>query len=174
MIEHAACKTSHRVMIALVMAGASLLAGWGRSPAPLDTVSPPAPSRMIENAASIVSSPSPTPPEPVSTALSLESLAGAWQVAAVQVSTEGVQALSENDPADMGAVLDIAPDRLAWRPREGGGFEDVCTTPQLAADGRVTCGDGAFGPPGTRMARAGDRLEFDWYDGARLVLERMK
>lgn len=103
MIGHAACKTSHRMMIALVMAGASL-AGCGRSPAPSDTASPPAPSRMIENAPSIVSSPSPTPPEPVSTALSLESLAGAWQVTAVHVGTEGVQALSENDPVDMGAV----------------------------------------------------------------------
>ena len=174
MIEHAACKTSHRVMIALVMAGASLLAGCGRSPAPSDTFSPPATSRMIENAPSIVSSPSPTPPEPVSTALSLESLAGAWQVTAVHVGTEGVQALSENDPADMAAVLDIALDRLAWRPREGGGFEDVCTTPRLAPDGRVTCGEGTFGPPDMRLARVGDRLVFDWYDGARLVLERVK
>lgn len=93
---------------------------------------------------------------------------------AVHVGTDGVQALSENDPADMGAVLDVSPNRLAWRPREVSGFEDVCTTPRLTPDGRVQCGEGAFGPPDTRLARAGDRLEFDWYDGARLVLEQVK
>ncbi|MBB5728680.1 hypothetical protein [Sphingomonas prati] len=92
----------------------------------------------------------------------------------MRADTAGVHALDQNDPADMGAVLDIGADRLAWRPRKAGFFSDVCTGPRLEADAAVTCREGAFGPPDLRLAVVGERIEFGWYDGARLVLERVR
>lgn len=102
----------------------------------------------------------------------LDALAGSWKVAAVKVKPGDVQALSENDPSDMGAVLDISRDRLAWRPREEGNFSDVCNGPRLTLDGQVSCRDGQFGPPGAQMVLKGDRLQLDWYDDAALELRR--
>ncbi|MFD1950397.1 hypothetical protein ACFSGX_06415 [Sphingomonas arantia] len=112
-----------------------MLAGCDGSPPPAVAVAPVSPKRM-----------------------SLRALAGAWRVTAVHVDTAGVHALDEDDPADMGAVLDIGVDRLAWRPRKGGFFSDVCTGPALAADGTVTCREGAFGPPDLRLAVVGERI----------------
>lgn len=102
----------------------------------------------------------------------LTEMVGTWKVAAVRVKPSDVQALTENDPTDMGAVLDISRDRLSWRPREEGTFSDACTGPKLTLDGQVSCKEGEFGPPGAQLVAKGDRLQLDWYDGATLELRR--
>ncbi|RYY17540.1 MAG: hypothetical protein EON55_01930 [Alphaproteobacteria bacterium] len=102
----------------------------------------------------------------------LAALAGSWEVKAVHVRPGDVQALSANDPADMGAILNISRDRLAWQPHDGGTFADVCTKPRLTLDGQVSCATGQFGPPGIRLVPQDDGLRLDWYDDATLILQR--
>jgi len=102
----------------------------------------------------------------------LSRLAGAWRVVKVGVRPAPVQALVENDPEDMGAVLDIAPERLSWRPGKGAAFTDVCESPRLAADGSIGCAKGAFGYAGAKLKVIGSRIRLDWYDNAILTLKR--
>lgn len=104
----------------------------------------------------------------------LAALAGRWKVTAVHVQPGEVQALVENDPADMGAVLEISRERLSWQPHDGGTFTDVCTGPRLTLDGQVSCTSGDFGPPGARLVAQGDTVQLDWYDGAMLNLTRAR
>ena len=115
--------------------------------------------------------PAPRPAASPAPATGLAALAGDWQVGAVHVDPDGVQALSENDPAYMGAVLAISPGRLSWRPHPAGGtLSDVCDGPDLSADGAVHCRSGAFGPPGAKLAKTAGGLTLTWYDGATLTL----
>ena len=100
-------------------------------------------------------------------------LAGRWRVTGVAVAEGPVSAVSVDDPALMGAVLSITPERLAWEPHDGGFFTDRCPEPQIGPDGSVGCGEGQFGPPDMRIVRTGDRLRIDWYDGAILTLSRI-
>jgi hypothetical protein len=84
-----------------------------------------------------------------------------------------VQALSENDPAYLGAVLDISADRIAWRPHPGDGtLDDNCRRPRLLVD-QISCGEGAFGLPGSKVTLSGNRIVLEWYDNAILVLQRL-
>lgn len=104
----------------------------------------------------------------------LTEMVGTWKVTAVHVKPSDVQALVENDPTDMGAMLDIARDRLSWRPPTEGTFSDVCAQPRLTPDGQIACKDGEFAPPGAHMIAQRDRLKLDWYDGATLELRRQR
>ena len=103
-------------------------------------------------------------------------ISGTWKVVAVEVVPNRVQALSENDPAYIGAILDISARRVAWRaadrdPRAT--LFDVCTAPRLLPDGTIHCAAASFfGPPGAELAIADGRLRLDWYDGGRLILQR--
>lgn len=107
---------------------------------------------------------------------SVTDISGTWKVVAVEVVPNRVQALSENDPAYMGAILDISAQRVAWRaadrdPRAT--LSDLCTAPRLLPDGTIHCVAGSFfGPPGAKLAIADGRLRLDWYDGGRLILRR--
>lgn len=103
---------------------------------------------------------------------SMSDLLGAWRVVSVEVADGPVQALRKNDPSDMGAVLDIMPDRLSWRPRKSHSSSDVCEGPRLSLSGTVTCAKGVFGYAGATMKKIGKRLLLEWYDGAILTLER--
>ncbi|MCI4592606.1 hypothetical protein MOK15_21350 [Sphingobium sp. BYY-5] len=62
-------------------------------------------------------------------------LAGRWKVTGVVVGG-GVQALIANDPAYMGQLLDIGPDRLAWAnagpDQKGATLSDRCDGPVTA------------------------------------------
>ena len=148
----------------LIAAAALLLAGCGQQA----DAGANAAAHADATTTATVADPAPAPPP-----AGLSALAGAWTVTAVHVDTSGVSALSENDPADMGAVLDVSPGKLAWRPHPAGGtFDDACTGPSLAADGTVACRDGQFGPPGAHLVRQGGGLRLDWYDGGVLILHR--
>jgi hypothetical protein len=101
-------------------------------------------------------------------------LAGAWRVVKVDLEPATVQALRENDPEDMGAILEITPDRLSWRPGKGKAFTDVCDGPSLATDGSVACDTGVFGYAGAKLKIIGSRIRLGWYDNAILTLERVR
>ncbi|HEX8446830.1 MAG TPA: hypothetical protein VF649_09465 [Sphingomonas sp.] len=103
----------------------------------------------------------------------VEELAGRWRVTGVEVAPGPVSAVDANDPALMGAVLSVAPDRLAWEPHEGGFFTDTCPGPQVGPDGSVGCGEGQFGPPDMHVVQDGHRLRINWYNGAILLLSRV-
>lgn len=109
---------------------------------------------------------------PADAAVGLSALVGSWRVNAVQVVPGSVQAITPDDPAYMGAVLTIAPDRLAWRPHAGGTLSDICEGPTLDAARVVHCHSGAFGPEGAVLNAAGGCLFLFWYDNAILVLRR--
>ncbi|WP_076070876.1 hypothetical protein [Sphingomonas montana] len=104
----------------------------------------------------------------------VEELAGRWRVTGVEVADGPVSAVDANDPTLMGAVLSVTPDRLAWEPHKGGFFSDTCPDPQIGPDASVGCGEGQFGPPDMRLVQNGDRLRINWYDGAILLLSRVK
>lgn len=102
-------------------------------------------------------------------------LGGVWRVEHVSLAAGPVQALVVDDPAYMGAVLEVSPTKLVWRPGAATGeLSDTCDGPAIAADG-VRCVSGAFGPPGSRLATEADgRISLGWYDGAILHLARIR
>jgi len=102
----------------------------------------------------------------------VEELAGNWRVVGVRVAPGPVQAVSDDDPVLMGAVLSISPERLAWKPHKGGFFTDSCPGPQIGPDDSIGCAEGQFGPPDAHLTGDGVRLKLDWYDGAILTLAR--
>jgi len=115
--------------------------------------------------AGMAQAPAPRPVEP--------SLAGAWKVIEVDLAPGQVHALPKEDPAYIGAVLELSAAWLAWQPRKGGTFGDVCMAPSFDG-GKVQCGTGTFGPPGSAVAVAQDRMTLGWYDGTKLVLQKIK
>lgn len=107
-------------------------------------------------------------------AIGIRSLTGAWRVVAVRVAPSPVQALSENDPSYMGAVLDVTPAELSWRqPYKVSSLSYRCDRPRLER-GTLSCRTGDFGPPGSHLKRTGRRLSLDWFDGGTLILERVR
>ncbi len=113
-----------------------------------------------------------TPTAPAEEKTRVEELAGNWRVVGVRVAPGPVQAVSDDDPALMGAVLSISPERLAWKPHEGGFFTDTCPGPQIGADNSIGCAEGRFGPPEAHLVSEGVQIKLDWYDGAILTLSR--
>jgi hypothetical protein len=102
----------------------------------------------------------------------VEELAGNWRVVCVRVAPGPVQVVRDDDPALMGAVLSISPERLAWKPHKGGFFTATCPGPQIGPDDSIGCAEGQFGPPDTRLTGKGVRHTLDWYNGAILTLMR--
>ncbi|MBV9564803.1 MAG: hypothetical protein JOY90_30810 [Bradyrhizobium sp.] len=106
--------------------------------------------------------------------ISLARLTGAWRVTAVDLQPGGeIQALTQNDPADMGAILDISTERLKWRPGKGSAFSDVCEGPFLEPDATLACAKGNFGYAGATLKIVGPRLRLEWYDNAILTLSKV-
>lgn len=106
--------------------------------------------------------------------IGIRSLTGAWRVVAVRVAPSPVQALSENDPSYMGAVLDVAPAQLSWRqPYKVSSLSYRCDRPGLER-ATLSCSNGDFGPPGSHLKRTGRRIFLDWFDGGTLILERVR
>jgi len=103
---------------------------------------------------------------------SISSLIGAWEVVGVKLRPGRVQALRENDPEYMGAILDISLERMQWRPHAGGTLDEVCNSP-LIVDEFIKC-SGKFGPPGVVLAVKDGGLLFRWYDNGDLFLQRKR
>jgi len=100
-------------------------------------------------------------------------LLGSWRVTGVAVAASPVQAVTPDDPSLMGAILDVARERLSWRaPYRSRSLSYSCATPRLVR-GAILCDSGSFGPPGSRVTRRGDTLTMRWYDGAILRLTRV-
>ena len=108
-----------------------------------------------------------------SPAADLSSIQGAWEVIGVKLRPAQVQALQENDPEYIGAVLDISKGRMQWRPHQGGTLGDICDRPRLEGS-RVRCAFGAFGPPDTTLTMSDGHLVLQWYDNANLILRRKR
>jgi hypothetical protein len=105
---------------------------------------------------------------------SLSRLTGAWRVTAVDLQPgKDIQALTKNDPADMGAILDISTERLKWRAGKGSAFSDVCEGPFLEPDATLACTKGNFGYAGATLKVVGPRLRLEWYDNAILTLSKV-
>jgi hypothetical protein len=102
----------------------------------------------------------------------VEELAGNWRIVRVRAAPGPVQAVSDDDPNLMGAVLSISPDRLTWKAHKGGFFTDTCPGPQIGPDDSIGCAEGQFGPPEAHLTGEGSQLRLDWYDGAILTLSR--
>jgi hypothetical protein len=102
----------------------------------------------------------------------LSRAAGLWRVITVELKPAPLQALGPNDPADLGAILEISPNRLSWRPGKGDAFSDVCEAPQLTCDGEISCAKGFFGYPGATLKIINSRIRLEWYDNAILTLDR--
>lgn len=116
-------------------------------------------------------------------------LQGSWTVDAVAVPDEGVQALVDNDPQYMGAVVDFAADKIEWtkgtetRPIDPS--IDNCTSPPTlkpwapdpdAVDETpiengftVMCGDDEWG---TVVPVDDTTVHLYWYDNGVLTLKR--
>jgi hypothetical protein len=114
-------------------------------------------------------------------AAGIDSLNGAWVVREVKVAPGKVQALVDNDPAYMGAVMQLSPARFRWThggDKPGGTLDDVCEGPRVMPASRsgslVKCKLGSWGPPGARLRMVGGSLRLTWYDGAILELVRQR
>ena len=102
----------------------------------------------------------------------VEDLTGDWKITAVNVAPGPVQAVSKDDPALLGAVLSISPERMVWKPHKGSTFTDACEAPQIGPDDVVGCAQGRFGPRDTKLTEGRGTIVIDWYDGAILTLTR--
>jgi hypothetical protein len=74
------------------------------------------------------------PADPVASQMDFAALKGRWRVAAVAVG-DGVQALSTDDPAYMGRMIDVGPERLAWAAAStnpSASSSDICNGPVTA------------------------------------------
>ncbi|HTN63557.1 MAG TPA: hypothetical protein VL147_18715 [Devosia sp.] len=117
------------------------------------------------------------------------SLAGSWQVDAVTVPDEGVQALVDNDPQYMGAVIAFGASDITWtkgtktRPVDPS-IDNCATAPSLtpwvadpddpdqqAIEGgySVMCGDESWG---TVVPVDDKTVKLYWYDNGVLTLTR--
>lgn len=115
-------------------------------------------------------------------------LLGSWTVDGVAVPDQGVQALVDNDPQYMGAVVEFAPDKIDWtkgtetRPIDPS-IDNCDTTPTLkpwapdpdAVDETpiengfiVTCGDDEWG---TIVPVDDTTVHLYWYDNGVLTLK---
>lgn len=75
------------------------------------------------------------PVDPVASQIDFAAMAGRWTVTAVAVGQSGVQALTKDDPAYMGQILEIDADYLAWSGGPGSStatLSDRCNGPVTA------------------------------------------
>jgi hypothetical protein len=62
----------------------------------------------------------------------LADVSGRWEVMAVELRPNMVQALTVDDPNYMGSVLEVTSGRLAFVVKKGGELNDVCVGPRWA------------------------------------------
>lgn len=123
--------------------------------------------------------------------LSYTVLQGRWQVQAVHVSSDGIQAVVENDPQYMGAEVTFSSDKIIWtkgtRERAIDPAIDNCSDkpnltpadhndPEMSyrvADGfNVLCGKQPWGPGAVVTVPTRGTMTLYWYDGAILAMKR--
>ena len=116
---------------------------------------------------------------------------GTWRVARVTVNSDGMQALQDDDPAYMGAVVQFSADKIVWlkgtdkRPIDA--ENDNCSAaPRLSpatarntetvfqVDGgfNVICGSYGWGPTAVLLPDSGGTVLLYWYDNGILTLKR--
>lgn len=110
-------------------------------------------------------------------------LIGTWEVTGVTVVDSPVQALVTDDPAYMGAVLEISKASLVWikgtetRPIEPA-YDNCDADPALDnmdTNLFVTCGSEPWGPGDTGGAfqvQSENEITLTWFDGGKLTLTR--
>lgn len=110
---------------------------------------------------------------------------------AVHVDNTGIQAVVENDPQYMGAIVTFSPDKILWNkgttqrpidPATDNCLKKPALTSadendpedgyQVAGGFNVICGDEPWGPGAVVTAPVNDTLTLYWYDGAILVLKK--
>jgi hypothetical protein len=124
--------------------------------------------------------------------LSYAALTGSWQVTGVAVkdSPSGIQALVDNDPQYMGAVVSFQPDKIIWlkgtKARPIDPAIDNCTqAPRLTPAAHNSDDDGGPVPGGYNMLCGSDAwgivvpvstdtIKIYYYDNGILMLRRKK
>ncbi|NNS09616.1 hypothetical protein [Erwinia sp. JH02] len=118
-------------------------------------------------------------------------LEGIWHVDAVHVDSTGIQAVMENDPQYMGAVVTFSSNKIMWSQGSAQRTIDPATdnclkrptltsadendpedSYQVAGGYNVICGDEPWGPGAVVTAPVNDTLTLYWFDGAILVLKK--
>ncbi|MEW5291008.1 hypothetical protein ABW286_17785 [Erwinia papayae] len=126
-------------------------------------------------------------------ALDYSALQGRWQVKAVQVNGDGIQAVVENDPQYMGAEVTFSADKIIWtkgtKDRAIDPAIDNCTgqptlTPadhndpemgyRVANGFNVVCGKQPWGPGAVVTVPVRNTMTLYWYDGAILTMKKTK
>ena len=118
---------------------------------------------------------------------------GTWRVTRVTVNSDGMQALHDDDPAYMGAVVQFSENKIVWlkgtakRPIDP--ENDSCdTAPRLSpatarntetvfqVDGgfNVMCGSYGWGPTAVLLAGNDGTVSLYWHDNGILTLKREK
>lgn len=118
-------------------------------------------------------------------------LEGSWRVDAVHVDSSGVQAVVDNDPQYMGAVVTFSADHILWEkgtsqrpidPATDNCLKSPTLTPagendpeqgyQVVGGFNVICGNEPWGPGAVVTVPVNDTLTLYWYDGAILSLKK--
>lgn len=118
-------------------------------------------------------------------------LEGSWRVDAVHVDSSGVQAVVDNDPQYMGAVVTFSASNILWEkgtsqrsidPATDNCLKSPTLTPagendpeqgyQVAGGYNVMCGSDPWGPGAVVTLPVNDTLTLYWYDGAILSLKK--
>jgi hypothetical protein len=131
-------------------------------------------------------------PAAVAAEFNYAALSGKWQVTGVAVkdTPSGIQALVDNDPQYMGAVVQFQADKIVWlkdtKTRPIDPEIDNCTqTPKLTSadhndddDGgpvpggyNIMCGNDSWG---IVVPVSADRIKVYYYDNGILMLQRKK
>lgn len=126
---------------------AMLLAGCGPNAEQADGQSATAPQASVKNEASLPKEQSPMTPadpkaQPAEAApasdfadptreVLIREIAGNWTVVKLWVDTSGVTAYTLDDPAALGSVMTITPERISWTKAASDQFsaDDICGGP---------------------------------------------
>jgi ABC-type protease/lipase transport system fused ATPase/permease subunit len=120
--------------------------------------------------------------------LTYDNLVGSWKVTAVAVDGDGVQALVDNDPQYMGAIVQFGPNGVEWtkgtKARPIDASRDNCpTAPSVKASTKaddesyvkggynLICGSNAWG---VAVPVNASTVKLYWFDNGILTLKRQK
>jgi hypothetical protein len=125
--------------------------------------------------------------------LKYEDLVGTWKVAAVVVNSDGMQALMDDDPQFMGAVVEFSPDKIVWlkgttlRPIDpetdnchmplsltSAGADNPDTLLRIDGGFNIFCGDRGWGPGAVAVPIDSSTVALYWYENGILTLKREK
>ncbi|EOS95485.1 hypothetical protein ETR_08326 [Erwinia tracheiphila PSU-1] len=115
-------------------------------------------------------------------------LQGRWQVQAVHINSDGIQAVVENDPQYMGAEVTFSSDNIIWTKGTKDRAIDNCTgkprlTPadkndpqisyQVAGGFNVVCDKQPWEPGAVVTVPENGTITLYWYDGAILSMNKI-